>query len=501
MELHSKCAASFRAPVTLCRPEKIPYVSRVGGGLARQRLRFRVAAFKDSESSKKLEELRTRVAIVGSGPAAHTAAIYAARAELQPVLFEGFMANGIAPGGQLTTTTYVENFPGFVEPILGADLTENFRKQSVRYGTRVFTETVNTIDLGGAAPAPASTAMTAAAAAAAPSARVGSGSAEAAASGKTFTLWTDTKRIVADTVIIATGASARKLVFPGSGDASEGGFWNRGISACAVCDGTSPLVRGKVVGVVGGGDAAMEEAMFLTRYASKVYIIHRFDHLEASKVMAKRALANPKIEVLWRSQVVQADGNDEGNLGSVVLVHNAPTNHHVQPPPLTAIELAGTTCCDAVVSSGDEATTAGCPEDGSTVPRSARLRRGASSGSGSSDGSDSMCYSRLPLSALFFAIGHKPATEFLKGQLALDPMGYIVTVPGSTVTSIPGVFAAGDVQDHKYRQAITAAGSGCMAALEVERYLQAMDAGLAPDAAAGQAVTAQHNWQQMPAGV
>eukprot|EP00878_Enallax_costatus_P003329 GHUV01003536.1.p1 GENE.GHUV01003536.1~~GHUV01003536.1.p1 ORF type:complete len:285 (+),score=38.38 GHUV01003536.1:244-1098(+) len=220
-----------------------------------------------------LQEISTKCAIVGGGPAAHTAAIYLGRAELEPILFEGWMANGLAPGGQLTTTTYVENFPGFPKPIMGAELCDRFRAQSVEYGCKIYTETVNKLDLLGGSP---------------------------------FKLWTDTKLITADTVIIATGAAAKRLRIPGADE--ETGYWNKGISACAVCDGASPLFRNNVVGVVGGGDAAMEEACFLARYASKVYIIHRFDYLEASKVMARRAKANPKIEIIWHSQVLEAYG-------------------------------------------------------------------------------------------------------------------------------------------------------------------------------------------------
>lgn len=321
--------------------------------------------------------MHTRVAIIGGGPAAHCAATYLGRAELSPLLFEGWMANGLAPGGQLTTTTYVENFPGFPQPILGGELCDRFREQSLAYGCKIFTETVNDLDLQ---------------------------------HGPPFTLRTDARVVKAGSVIIATGAAAKKLKIPGAQDESNGGYWNRGISACAVCDGASPLFRNKPVGVIGGGDAAMEEAGFLTRYASKVYIIHRFGYLEASKVMAKRALSNPKIEVLWNTEAVEAYGDGNGNdecLGGVVLKDN---------------QTGGLT--------------------------------------------------RLPLNGLFFAIGHAPATKFLKGQLELDEYGYIKTAPDSTATSVPGVFAAGDVQDRKWRQAITAAGSGCMAALEAERFLQ-----------------------------
>ena len=201
----------------------------------------------------------------------------------------------------------------------------------------------------------------------------------------------DSKEVEADAIIIATGASAKRLRFPGSDE--ETGFWNRGISACAICDGTSPLIRNKPVAVIGGGDSACEEACYLTQYASKVYLVHRFDYLEASKAMQKRLLSNPKIEVLWQNEVVEAFGNEDGNLGGIKL-------------------------------------------------KSSRDNR----------------VSDLHINGLFFAIGHTPATEFLQGQLELDHLGLIKTEPGTTCTSVPGVFAAGDVQDHKYKQAIVAAG-------------------------------------------
>lgn len=322
------------------------------------------------QAAKGPEKRKTKMCIVGSGPAAHTAAIYAGRADLEPLLFEGFMANGIAAGGQLTTTSYIENFPGFVEPILGLDLTDNFRKQSVRYGTKIITETIHKVDF----------------------------------SSRPFKLYSDSYEVEADTVILATGASAKRLKFPGS---DEAGFWGRGISACAICDGTSPSVRNKHVAVIGGGDTAMEEATFLTRYASKVYIVHRFDYFEASKTMQKKALSNPKIEVLWQNEVQEAYGDDSGLRGIKI----KDTKHNK--------------------------------------------------------------VSELPVNALFFAIGHSPATAFLKGQVELDSYGYIVCKPGSTQTSVEGVFAAGDVKDPRYKQAIVAAGTGCMAALDAERYLAA----------------------------
>lgn len=309
-------------------------------------------------SMGQLEKLTTPVCIIGSGPAAHTAAIYVARAELSPILFEGWMANGIAAGGQLTTTTDVENFPGFPDGIMGGQLTDDFRKQSLRFNTRIFSETVEEVDL----------------------------------SQRPFKVTTDSHQVEADTLIIATGAVAKRLEFKGAGE--QGGFWNKGISACAVCDGAAPMFRKVSLAVIGGGDSAMEEANFLTRYGSKVYIIHRRDEFRASKIMQKRALDNPKIEVLFSHATLEAYG-ENGNLAGLKL-QDLKTN---------------------------------------------KIRD-------------------LPVKGLFFAIGHEPATRFLQSQLKTDADGYILTTPGSTVTSVEGVYAAGDVQDKKYRQAITAAGSG-----------------------------------------
>ncbi|EPG75928.1 thioredoxin-disulfide reductase [Leptospira fainei serovar Hurstbridge str. BUT 6] len=311
-----------------------------------------------------------KVVIIGSGPAGHTAAIYTARANLRPVMYEGFMAGGIAAGGQLTTTTEVENFPGFPEGIDGTHLTQLFRAQSEKYGTTIHTQNITKVDF----------------------------------SSRPFKLWSDDELIEADSVIIATGATAKRMFIAG-----EDSYWQKGISACAVCDGALPIYRNKELAVIGGGDSAVEEASHLTKFASKVYLVHRRDSLRASKIMQKRATTHPKIEILWNTTVEAASGN--GNQLTALTVKDIP---------------------------------------------SGKTRE-------------------LPVRGLFYAIGHKPNTEIFEGQLDLDETGYIKTVPGTTKTNIEGVFAAGDVQDKNYRQAITAAGSGCMAALEAERWLESRE--------------------------
>ena len=307
------------------------------------------------------------VCIIGSGPAAHTAAIYTSRANLNTILYEGFMANGIAPGGQLTTTSEIENFPGFPDGIQGLEFCQKLRDQSSKFGTKIITETVKNVEK---------------------------------LENNTFNIYSeDEYNCNAKAVIVATGASARKLDFVGSDK-----YWNNGISACAVCDGAMPIFRNKPIAVVGGGDSAMEEATYLTKYASKVYIIHRKDTFNASKIMQDRVFNNNKIEIIWNHTIHAAEGD---SLLQQLILNNVNTNEK------TTIQVNG----------------------------------------------------------LFYAIGHIPASKFISDLVKVDKNGYIITFPNSTETNVDGIFAAGDVQDHQWRQAITAAGSGCMAALEVERYL------------------------------
>lgn len=305
------------------------------------------------------------VIIIGSGPAAHTAAIYNGRAELRPLLFEGFMAGGVAAGGQLTTTTEVENFPGFPGQITGPELMDQMRKQSVKCGARIKTETVDRVDL----------------------------------SGRPIKVFTATAEYLAETLIIATGATAKRLQLPG-----EELYWQKGISACAVCDGALPIFREKPLVVIGGGDTACEEASYLSKYGSSVTMLVRRDVLRASKSMQHRVYNDPKVTIMWNTEAQEALG-DRTLTG--VRVKNNKTDEE------SVIEASG----------------------------------------------------------LFYAIGHKPNTEFLQGQVTMDETGYIITSPDSSRTNVSGVFAAGDVKDKVYRQAVTAAGSGCKAALEAEHYL------------------------------
>lgn len=310
------------------------------------------------------------VVIIGSGPAGLTAAIYAARANLKPVVYEGFMAGG-QPGGQLMETGEVENFPGWPTGISGQELMANIRSQAVNSGSTLIMEDINAIDT----------------------------------SERPFKITTmNEETVLAKTVIIATGARARRLPLD-----SEKKFWMKGISACAVCDGALPLFRDKPLAVIGGGDSAIEEAMHLTKFGSKVYLIHRRDELRASKVMQKRALECEDIEILWNKTVEEFTGGDL---------------------------LEGVTLKDTVTGE----------------------------------------LSSIEINGCFQAIGHIPNTAFLNDQLDTDDAGYLLTTPGTTKTSVTGIFAAGDVQDSKYRQAITSAGSGCMAALEAEHLLVEEDA-------------------------
>jgi thioredoxin reductase (NADPH) len=301
--------------------------------------------------------------ILGSGPAGYTAAIYAARANLAPVLLTGRQ-----PGGQLTITSEVENYPGFPKGIMGPEMMEHFREQAARFGTEIHDEVGVAVDL----------------------------------KQRPFKVTSEGGKVWhAQTLIVSTGASALYLGLP-----NEKALQGRGVSACATCDGF--FFKNKVVYVVGGGDSACEEANFLTKYASKVHLVVRRDALRASKIMQQRALQNPKIEVLWNSNVTD------------VL--------DVQKGKVTGLELVDT-------------KTGGKRQ--------------------------------VPADGLFLAIGHQPNTELFRGVLTMDDKGYIQTVPGKTATNVPGVFAAGDCQDSYYRQAVTAAGSGCMAAIEVERWLEA----------------------------
>jgi thioredoxin reductase (NADPH) len=311
-----------------------------------------------SDPSAENASEHARILIVGSGPAGYTAAIYAARAGLEPVVLAGF-----AFGGQLMITTDVENYPGYPEGVTGPAMMEDLQKQAERFGSRLIFEDATSVDL----------------------------------SARPFKVETDEASFTADSVIIATGASARWL-----GIESEQRFVNLGVSACATCDGA--LYRDKAIAVVGGGDTAMEEALFLTRFGTKVTVIHRRDELRASKIMQQRALAHDKIEFAWDSEVDEVLGDKF----------------------VTGVRLKN-------------------------------LKTGA--------------LEELAIEGLFIAIGHQPTTELFKGQLELDDAGYVKVQPGTTRTALEGVFACGDVSDPTYRQAVTAAGTGCMASIDAERWL------------------------------
>ena len=304
------------------------------------------------------------VVIVGSGPAGHTAAIYAARANLSPFMFEGYVMGGSA-GGQLTTTTEVENYPGFPEGIGGPELMQLFRKQSERFGTEMVQEDVTSADF----------------------------------SQRPFVLKSENREVLAHSVIISTGAIAKRMGVP-----NEEKMWNNGMSACAVCDGALPMFRNQPLMVIGGGDTAVEEATYLTKFGSVVYMVHRRDELRASKIMQERALKNPKLEIIWDTVLEDAIGEDY----------------------LTGARLKNV--------------------------KTQEVRE-------------------MEVTGLFYAIGHTPNTSIFNGQLDLDDAGYIKVKAGTQETNIEGGFAAGDVHDHKYRQAVTAAGTGCAASLEAERWL------------------------------
>ena len=304
------------------------------------------------------------VVIVGSGPAGHTAAIYSARANLTPFMFEGYVIGGSA-GGQLTTTTDVENYPGFPEGIEGPELMQLFRKQSERFGTEMVQEDVISVDF----------------------------------SQRPFVLKSESREVKAHSVIISTGATAKRMGVP-----NEEKMWNNGMSACAVCDGALPMFRNQPLMVIGGGDTAVEEATYLAKFGSIVYLVHRRDQLRASKIMQERALKHPKLEILWDTVLEDALGEDYLTGASL---------KNIKTGQVRQVEVAG----------------------------------------------------------LFYAIGHTPNTSIFNGQLDLDDAGYIKLKLGTQETNIEGVFAAGDVHDHKYRQAITAAGTGCAASLEAERWL------------------------------
>jgi thioredoxin reductase (NADPH) len=311
------------------------------------------------------------VVVIGSGPAGLTAALYAARANLKPLLIEGLEA-----GGQLMLTTMVENWPGFRDGIMGPELMAEMRAQAERFGTEVVQGNVTSVELR----------------------------------QRPFTIsLEDDRKVTTAALIIATGASARWLEI-----GSDRKLSGRGVSTCATCDGY--FFRGKPIAVIGGGDSAMEEAVYLTKFASKVTVVHRRDALRASKIMQDKAFANPKIDFIWDSEVIDVADLDKGEVTHIVLRN---------------------------------------------------LKTGQTS--------------HLPVDGVFIAIGHTPNTALFKGQIDLDPTGYIVTHDG-TRTNIPGVFAAGDVQDHVYRQAVTAAGSGCMAAIDAERYLEGLPSGAAATA-------------------
>jgi len=319
---------------------------------------------------------KTNVLIIGSGPAGYTAAIYAARANLAPILVEGGFTpdnQSVVPGGQLMITTDVENYPGFPDGVMGPELMDKFKAQAERFGTRIIHGFVNKVELG----------------------------------ARPFKVFVEGEaKFEAQALIVATGAVAKLLEIPG-----ERELMGYGVSACATCDGA--FFKDQEVVIVGGGDTAMEEAQFLTRFASKVTIMHRREKFRASKVMADRTLANPKIEVVWNTVVTEAVGTRPEKMGA--------------EGGLTGVKIKNVQTDETSV---------------------------------------------FPCTGFFVAIGHKPNTEMFDGQLKLEETGYLSVEKGSSRTSVEGVFACGDVQDSVYRQAVTAAGSGCMAAIDCERWLE-----------------------------
>ncbi|HUF66250.1 MAG TPA: thioredoxin-disulfide reductase [Gemmatimonadaceae bacterium] len=335
--------------------------------------------------------------IIGSGPAAWTAAVYAARANLRPLVYEGEPTRTMIPGGQLMFTTDVENYPGFPRGITGPELMERMREQALNFGAEAISENIVDVDFG----------------------------------THPFTLKPSySQPVQAMTVVVATGANANWLDVPNEERLAHSGG---GVSACAVCDAALPVYRDKVIAVVGGGDTAMEEALYTTKFSRETLVIHRRDKFRASPIMADRVLDNPKIRVLWNKRVIEVLGYDQ----------------------ITGLRL--------------EDTVSGVRED-------------------------------IDVGGMFVAIGHSPNTEFLRGQLELTQHGYVKTKPLRTATSVSGVFAAGDVMDDYYRQAVTAAGMGCMAALEAERWLAHRGVGESPMLETADAATHTQAWQVRTAG-
>lgn len=369
-------AATPSASALFCTP-RVGFVSSRFSHLRFSPSSFRIfaaaasaPASSEEQTSSSSDETVENLVIIGSGPAGYTAAIYASRANLKPVLFEGYQVGG-SPGGQLMTTTEVENFPGFPDGITGPDLMDRMRRQAERWGSELYQEDVEFVDL----------------------------------KSRPFTVQSSERKVKCHSLIIATGATAKRLGLP-----REDEFWSRGISACAICDGASPLFKGQVLGVVGGGDTATEEAIYLTKYARHVHLLVRKDQLRASKAMQDRVFNNPNITVHFNTETIDVVSNNKGQMSGIL------------------------------------------------------IRR-----------TDTQEESVLEAKGLFYGIGHSPNSQLIEGQVDLDSAGYVLVEEGTAKTSVEGVFAAGDVQDHEWRQAVTAAGSGCIAALSVERYLTSKD--------------------------